>query len=156
MRLITIAILFALSSSTYAQLTKYDMRDVPKNANKILIVNKMSFTENYAFVGRILVQCGYGLKTANKDFGLFETAPKAMNRKQGWTAIFDIVVADSLITITGQFTSGVSISYGSGVRSEASFYEIKYMGKGLFDNSAFFEMMDVGMKFGDNIQCVIN
>ena len=132
------------------------MDGVPKKANKIIIVNSMTLEENYIYVGKILVQNGYGLKTSNKDFGLFETAPKMLNRRQGWTGIFNVVVADSLITLTGQFTAGQSMNYGSGVRSEASYYEIKYMGKGLYDNSAFFEMMDLAMKLGNKIKCIVN
>jgi hypothetical protein len=156
MKKITIIILIIFNFSGYGQVVKHDMDGVPKKANKINVVNSMTFDENYIHVGKILVQNGYGLKTTNKDFGLFETAPKMMTRKQGWTVIFNVVVADSLITVTGQVTAGVSVEYSSGVISEASYNEIKYMGKGLYDNSAFFEMMDLAMKFGNRIKCIIN
>ncbi|MHC1705761.1 MAG: hypothetical protein AB9846_17805 [Tenuifilaceae bacterium] len=156
MKKIAVVTLLVLNFSGFCQEVKHEMNVVPKKANKILIDNSMTFEENYFHVGKILVQNGYGLKTSNKDFGLFETSPKQMKRRQGWTGIFNIVVADSLITVTGQFTAGVSIELGSGVRSEASYYEIKYMGKGLYDNTAFYEMMDLAKKFGPKIKYVIN
>lgn len=152
MKTLTIFTLIVLNLSGYCQNVKHDMDAVPKKANKIIIVNSMTAEENYIHAGKILVQNGYSLKTTNKDFGLFETAPKMMHRKQGWTGIFNIVVANGLITVTGQVTSGVSVGYSAGVRSEASYYEIKYLGKGLYDNSAFFEMMDLAMKFGNNFK----
>lgn len=128
------------------------MEGVPKKANKIIIVNSKTAEENYIYAGKVLVQNGYGLKTSNKEFGQFETTPKKMNRNKVWTGIFNVSVTDSLITITGQFTNGISFGLGMGARSEASYYEIKYMGKGLFDNSAFYEMIDLALKFGDNIK----
>lgn len=129
-----------------------DEIQTPKKTNKIIVTNSLKSEENYLHVGKILVQNGYGLKTSNKDFGLFETAPRQMNRKKGWTGIFNIVVADSLITVSGQFCVPISMSFGSGVRSEPSYSEIKYMGKGLFDNSGFYEMLDLAKKFGNNIK----
>ena len=123
----------------------------PKKTNKINIINSKTIEENYIYVGRILVQNGYGLKTSNKDFGLFETSPKPLNRKKAWTGIFNIVVADSLISVSGQVNSGVSLSFGAAT-SEASYSEINFMGKGLYDNSAFYEMNDLALKFGDNIK----
>ena len=153
MKTLAIILLFALNLSGYCQTVKHDLNGIPKKANKISILNSMTAEENYIQAGKILVQNGYGLKTSNKEFGQFETAPKAMKRTKSWTAIFNVVVADSLITVTGQYTNGVSLSFGSGVTSEASYYEIKNMGKsGLYDNSAFYEMIDLALKFGANIK----
>lgn len=151
MKKLTIIFLLALSLPGYSQKVKHNLEGVPKKANKIIIVNSKAAEENYSYVGKILVQNGYGLKISNKEFGQFETTPKQMDRNKAWTGIFNIVVADSLISLTGQVSAGVSLTIGSAT-SEASYYEINFMGKGLYDNSAFYEMIDLAMKFGDNIK----
>jgi len=154
MKTFAIIVLLALNLSGYCQAVKHDLNGIPKKANKISILNSKTAEENYIQAGKILVQNGYGLKTSNKEFGLFETAPKAMKRKQSWTGMFNVVVTDSLITVTGQCTTGISLGFGSGVTTEPTYYEIKNMGKGLYDNSAFFEMIDLALKFGDNLKYI--
>jgi len=153
MKTFAIIVLLALNLSGYCQAVKHDLNGIPKKANKISILNSKTAEENYIQAGKILVQNGYGLKTSNKEFGQFETTPKPMKRSKVWTAMFNIVVADSLIIVTGQFNTGISIGFGSGVRNEASYNEIKNMGRsGIYDNSAFYEMIDLALKFGDNLK----
>jgi len=155
MKTFAIIVLLALNLSGYCQAVKHDLNGIPKKANKISILNSKTAEENYIQAGKILVQNGYGLKTSNKEFGQFETAPKQMKRSKAWTGIFNVVVTDSIITVTGQYTSGISMGFGSGVRSEASYSEIKNLGKsGLYDNSAFYEMIDLALKFGDNLKYI--
>ena len=152
MKTLTIFTLILLSFSGYCQKVKYDLKEVPKQTNKIIIANSKTFEENYIYVGRILVQNGYGIKSSNKEFGQFETAPKEMNRRRGCTAFFNIVIADSLIKVSGQYCVPISIGFGSGVSSEPTYSEIRYLGKGFYDPSFFYEMIDIAMKFGNSLK----
>lgn len=155
MKKLTFILFFVITISGYCQKEKYDLSEIPNKANKIIITNSSTAEENYMFVGKILVQNGYGLKIANKDFGQFETEPRPMNRKQGWKAIFNIAIADSSISVTGLFTQGISVSFSANVKNEAAYYKIQKLAKGIFDNTGIYEMTDFALKFGTDIKYVI-
>lgn len=155
MKILIIFALIALNFTGYCQNVKHDMAGIPKKTNKIIINNSLTAEENYIHVGKTLVKNGYGLKTSNKDFGIFETEPKNMKRAGNVLCIFNVSISDSNIVLTGKYYEGISSGMGY-TRIEAKYEVIKYWGRGVpYVNNYFYEMMDIAHKLGDNFKYVI-
>lgn len=78
----------------------------PKKCKTIGIINNLPAATNYQNAGRILAANGWGIATANQDFGTITTQPQAVD---GFTVTLNILCMDGQIKITG--TYNVPLAY---------------------------------------------
>ena len=153
---ILVSMSLTAQDDVYGPTEKKGTNQVPKKAWKILVKNNLTADENFTLVGRTLADNDYTIEVKDKEFYTIKTTPRDLAKISG-RYFLSFSIRDKVISVTGQAILDMSISFGSGVKSEAAFGKIQNRGMlGSFDKIAFTRMQEFALLLGKEVEYVVD
>lgn len=120
MKAIKIMIVFFMIVCNFSAFAEGKTKDkeneiqAPKKAWKIIIKNNLSTDDNFALVGRILIENDYTIDKKDKEFGTIETAKSKIFKNRAGSYLLNISVKNNVITLTGKWSADIElVLYGA-------------------------------------------
>lgn len=131
-------------------LAKAQSIEIPKGATQIFIKNDKNGNENYKSVLKFLVNNDYAIDKRDEELGTISTEQIPVT-KYGLVIKLNILCGDNSIRISGNFKTGITMSFG-GVTSTDEWDYIRNKGMGgSMIRAAFEKMNEIASKYGGEI-----
>jgi len=126
-------------------------QEIPKKADRIIVANDKTASENFILVKQILADKGIEIANQDKDINQIKSGSISIT-KYGANGYFIFNCKDKNVLVTGMFKAGYEVSIG-GVKGTDDFESIAFKGmNGSLYKASFEKMNDFAKLLGKDIK----
>ena len=151
-------LMFLGSFSVYAKDKQMEKEmTAPKGAWKIVVKNNLSAVKNDALIDSIIDVNDFMVQSKDPQLNLIRASNKNNFKKKIVTYLYNIIVIDNSITISGKFSTDISVGPKYNAKSEATFSKISNRGiKGAIHHETFSKLQSFAHLLGHNLEYITN
>jgi FlaG/FlaF family flagellin (archaellin) len=149
-------LIFMCSLSVFAKDSNKEMQ-APRGAWKIVVKNNLSADRNDALIDSILAKKNFYVQSKDAQLNSIRASNKNNFKKKIVTYLLTIIIKDNSISVTGKYSTNISVGPKYDQKTEASFKKISNKGiKRAISQETFAKMQSFALLLGSNLEYITN
>jgi hypothetical protein len=120
-----LSLLFAISL-IISPVLLYGQNKPPEGATRIILTNKLNKEQNFKLIVTKLIDDGWQIASKDLEYGTIETKPKQLGQKSRIEMIYNFVVKDYQIILSGKQSNYLDYNNNNVVVMRSSWDDIYY------------------------------